>query len=430
MGMVAGTVCAVSVHAADLDEATLQTVDGTCGIHYLTSKNTQGWSVEITGGTCPNELLNGYADVAVLNAFGQVVDQIYGYFSNGYWTGNQQLNAPVLKRTSDEKGVQKAIFIAGSNKKFRIDYIGQMSAQKNAGGTYNPLSFCGPFRVLAVTQNTGLFDDEQTVQDVIDDATENARLFCPAEKRMMLFASTKMEPKQQDIFFFADVNLQTGEHNIVTKADSKPMVIKQEGGEVVSLVIPERKKTPVLKRGYVDRSREPIASPVRPAVPVTEDVFHPTVDFEDVVSLPVPEMAVASDVTIDELEPSTVTVLETALPMDELPVPETIAEPSPETMVKRSLVAEKMISPIAHLRVMAQVMRQPVTGTAVVHIETVGLDGTAKTDEPAVLTLAGADMRRGWAIAHGVFTFDENGGRVDVTEVFPCIAPMCKDLLP
>ncbi len=424
MGGLFGTGLAVSAAAAGLDESLLETADGQCRIYYLTTKNTQGWTIKTDSTDCPNQLLNGHTEVSVYNAFGQMVDTIYGYFSNGYWTGDQHLNAPVLKRTSDEKGVQKAIFIAGSNKARRIDYIGQMSSQKTATGEYAPLSFCAPFRVLAVTQNTDVFNDEAAVQDIIDDAAANARSFCPAEKRMMFFASTKMEPQHADIFFFADVNLQTGEQNIVTKADSKPMLIKQEAGEVVSLVIPDKKKTPVIKRGYIDRSQQPIVSPMRPIAPVSVDTFEPVADYHPPINLPVPDVATPR---------AEVAVTLPVSPVPEIPVVEPEPEPlDPILSERRAMVSTLTLDPIAHLRVMMKVMKRPVTGYTVVHIDSVGLDGTGKADEPVQLTLAGKNLRRGWAIVSGLFTFNthNDAGHADITQLIPCTAPMCKDLLP
>ncbi len=432
LGGLFGAGLAVSAGAANLDEVLLETADGQCSIHYLTDKNTQGWSIQTDSYDCPNQLLNGHAEVSIYNAFGQVVDHIYGYFSSGYWTGNQHLNAPVLKRTSDEKGVQKAIFIVGTNKTKRIDYIGQMSAHKTATGDYAPLSFCAPFRVLAVTQNTDVFNNEETAQEIIDDAAEKAKYFCPSEKRMMFFASTKMEPKQTDIFFFADVNLKTGAQNIVTKADSKPMVIKQEGGEVVSLVIPDHKKAPALKRGYIDRSKQPVASPLRPIAPVTVDTFDPVTDYDMPVDLPLPDMVSDGPDFSEELDVSAdaADTTEVAAPEESFVPAETQIDPM--LAEKRAAVSAMTLDPIAHLRVMMKVMKRPVTGNTVVHIESVGLDGTAKTDEPVQLILAGANLRRGWAVVSGLFTFDSDTGtgQADISGLIPCTSPMCKDLLP
>lgn len=230
-----------TVHAYLLDEQVLKTKGGKCQIHYLTEKNTKGWYIETERNECPRDKwLDGYHNITVYNAFSKPVEKLYGYFSKGYWTGNAWIEAPLLTRSSEDLGVQKATFHVAKDKAGEIDYIGQMIARKGKDGSYSVFNVCNPFRLLAVTKKIKAFEDPRFLQLIFKDIEKNVRRFCPAEKKVMLFVSPVVEPNQSDIVFYADIDLERHSSKVVWKDKDKeeaPGVKKREQPSYESVVV-------------------------------------------------------------------------------------------------------------------------------------------------------------------------------------------------
>lgn len=204
-----------------LDEQVLKTKTGKCQIRYLTEKNTKGWYVETERNECGADgWLDGYHNIVVYNAFSKPLEKLYGYFSKGYWTGNTWIEAPLLTRSSEELGVQKATFYVAKDKENGIEYIGQMVANKSKEGAYSVFNICSPFRLLAVTDQVDLFEDPHVQQQIFKNIEKHVRRFCPAEKKVMLFVSPIIEPEQSDIILYANVDLQHHESEVVWQEEA------------------------------------------------------------------------------------------------------------------------------------------------------------------------------------------------------------------
>jgi len=204
-------VCSLP-HSADaflLEEQQISSKDGTCKMRYLTEKNAKGWHFVANQLNCPNDgWLDGYHDITIFDAFSQPTEKIYGYFSYGYWTGDAFVDAPFLTRFSEELGVQKATFLLAKDDLNDMDYIGQMVATKNQNGDYGSFHVCDPFRLLIVTEQIPAFANKKRQQLIFKNIEKHVRTICPVADKVMLFVSPVIEPKQEDIVFYSEIDLK------------------------------------------------------------------------------------------------------------------------------------------------------------------------------------------------------------------------------
>lgn len=240
LGFVLGVFCITNAHAYLLEEQTLKTPKNKCQIIYLTEKDTRGWHIKTEREECgKDKFLTGYHHITVYNAFKNPVEDLYGYFSNGYWTGNDYIRNVEFKRFSDELGIQKATFSFYVDNKNEIEYIGQMSTQKTNAGTYPAFQVCEPFRVLGVVKDLQILDNPHILQTIFKTVEKETRRFCPTEKRVMLFLSDTENPQQTDIRLFVKMNLATHRHQIIRPKEEEiptPQLIKTETGETVTRI--------------------------------------------------------------------------------------------------------------------------------------------------------------------------------------------------
>jgi hypothetical protein len=83
------------------------------------------------------------------------------------------------------------------------------------------------------------------------------------------------------------------------------------------------------------------------------------------------------------------------------------------------------ITSLNHLDVQSRIMEKPVKGRVVVHIDTIDLDGTAKTDLPKVIELKHhPKLKIGWAIVQGMFYQNQ----MQVSDIKFCQQEWCKDV--
>lgn len=505
-----------------LDEQMLKTKDQSCSFYYLTTKNTQGWYFKTSSEACQNGFLNGYADVTVYNAFSKPIEQIYGYFSNGYWTGEERLGKKdILSRVSDEYGVQKAFFLVDEDKTSDIRYIGQMNARKTKEGSYTPFSFCKPFKVLAVTPNEALFQNPHTVQSLLDTIQKQVREVCPDEEQIMFFASSEKKPTVEDIFFYADVNLKTGEttvkhrvkESVAMRGDGK-IPVRREKSVVLSRFVPNKstvslamadqkvsENNPPLEKqqsvsvqadknrvslseqdlilkssvlptgiegnelGQESASRERMLKKVEKSdeAPLTDflteserAVFLGKAIDKSSLSETAEETGAVSDADDDEqpvqsffseddeemkttlfsdgLEYGTVNrpeAEESQSLQQGLDLKEAEKQENPH-MNTHSSAESQVLDKAPHLRVVSRVLKKPVYGTAIVHIQkTAG--NTAWVDKPIPLVLQGQNLVPEWGIVSGLFIFPDDKTKKDTEDVvrvssfMPCQEAYCRD---
>ena len=205
--------------AETLNEGQLFTKDQSCQFHYLTNQNTTGWYFEIEDGVCQNKLAQGKMTLSIFDAFQRPIEQIFGYFNQGYWVGNTPLQKEVLTRTSDQ-ATQKLTFLIGKDDFLKALFIGQMSADPKKDNQYGPFILCEPMKMLVVSEDKDLFQTQANQVSLFEKAQKFAAELCPQQETLMLFGSTKIDPKQEDIFFYADLNVQQENARILKTPDT------------------------------------------------------------------------------------------------------------------------------------------------------------------------------------------------------------------
>ena len=95
---------------------------------------------------------------------------------------------------------------------------------------------------------------------------------------------------------------------------------------------------------------------------------------------------------------------------------------------KTSQKTEEKFLPITslnHLDVQSRITEKPTKGRVVVHINTIDLDGTAKTDLPKVIELKHhPKLKIGWAVVQGMFYQNQ----MQVSDIKFCQQEWCKDV--
>lgn len=352
----------------------LTTEDAACHFFYPTHKNTQGWYIKTSSSDmCQNGTVNKHGEVTIYNAFSEPVEQFYGFFNGGYWLGQTSLSADVISAKAENDSVYKVSFVLPNDTGFDIKYISQMSAQKQNNKTYGPFTFCAPFRILVQTEDFGLFKDKNLTTEIIDDIARQARRLCPTEQAIQLFGATKENPKQEDIFFYADINLQTAQID-VKRNEAEAFAKRFED-------IKTKSETPLDTISLTDTA-------------LTTDSLHNTPSI----------------------------------------IPTEIITPVPKTEQAQDLKNNTaVLDKVPHLLTLSRLTGAPVSGTAAVEISKVS-DNTAVAIKPLPLNLTGDNLQTGWAIISGDFKHktgkqaSQLTGSVTISSFIPCATAYCVEI--
>ena len=289
--------------------------------------------------------------------------------------GQTQLTADIVSARAENDNVYKVSFELPSDSGFDIRYICQMSTHKQNGKTYGPFTFCAPFRILVQTEDFGLFKDKSLTTEIIDEVARHARRLCPSESTIQLFGATSENPKQDDIFFYADINLQTAQIDV--KRNDADIFTKrhQKQSTEISEMMPDGNNTSVI-------------ADTQPSV--TFD----TPNEADIIT-PVPKPIELSD--DDKTKPAS------------------------------------MLDTVPNLLTLSRLTASAVHGTAVVEITQV-TPSEAIATKPLHITLSGDNLKTGWAVISGDFKHKtgkkaaELTGSVTVTSFVPCTEAYCTDI--
>lgn len=383
---IACLLCTLATPSFATNQEGLQTQDKSCRFYYLTSKNTQGWYISVSPEMCKNGLVQGQGQITIYNAFSKPTEQIYGFFNAGYWTGETALSASILGRSVDPDGTQKVFFNVPNDSYIEAKFIGQMTALKQKDGTYGTFSFCNPFRVLVQTSKTDTFQNQDLTTNLIDTLVKQVRTFCPAERTILLYASSTDRPKPEDIFFYASVDLQTAHIDV-----KKNMAFTQ--------TIPTSTEQPIFEEQAID-------------MPLVSDV--PTLPTD------------LSDLGIEALQESEINA----------PTSDPLIVPVPKTSEITALLPQEipaLLDKVPHLLVSSKILKKPVLGAAVVRIKSIQ-GSIAVADKPATLQITGDGLTPGWGIISGTFAYQQGvanlglQGTVQVSSFVPCTQERCQEL--
>lgn len=380
----------------------LTTTDRSCAVHYLTHQNTTGWYLTEVEGECPYGVLDGYGSLAVRNAFGKVVDQRNGMFAQGYWMGTDPMRVTLKSLFLGDLEEQTLVYQLGDDKQLNIRYLGTSKAVRRSDKSYGPFLGCNPARILAVTPDTSIFEDESIQQDIIQSVIRRVQNVCSEPDKIYLYASKKENPENADVAFFADISLAEQQikvrrlpsssrtRNILaigSEDDNKPRPreIRHETGLPVVQVTPvkptapiSRTENPVLDIPLKTDSTKDTVTPINPAQILKHQVQIPT------------GPSVKTDFFNDD------TTIQ----------PPVLTDPPPSVPIDANHLDE-----VPHLLTASRLLGQPVDGKALVHIARFDNDGSVLIDEPVALRAKGSRLSLGWGIAEGEFLYDSQSDR-------------------
>jgi len=338
----------------------ITTTDRNCAIHYLTHDNTTGWYLTEFEGDCQSGVLEGAGLVTVRNAFGKTVGQLNGFFRQGYWMGNQEVLAPLKTLLLRDDPEQTLVVDLGREDHLDVRYLGKLTAARRSDNTYGPFVGCRPAQVLAVTTQPELFEDETVQQGLINSAINRAKQLCWGTEWIYFYASQTENPDNQDIIFFADINLETRKikvRRLPSSGHNRDLLTLGTSGSAIPQPKEIRRETglPVVQITPVKPEQEEkmLAQPQAQTVQVSSQVQS------------VPQVPVVD--TQNELLPPN---------LDDIPA----------------------------LLTASRLLKQPIDGKALIHIHHFNEKGEAVLDEPVPLRATGSALSIGWGVAEGMFT--------------------------
>ena len=247
-----------------------------------------------------------------------------------------------------------------------IQYLGKMTSTRRSDKTYGPFLACDPVRVLAVTSDIDLFVDDSVQHNLISSVVQKSRALCPETVQIQFYAADRDDPQDEDIFFFADIDLET-QHIKVRRVPSSSRDRKTIEIETKAEPISEDNAMPVENK---DLAEKEILYP---------DPVAPTLKQLETVKLPILDV-------------------NTEMRLDKIP----------------------------HLLTASRLLQQPVDGKVLVHVERFDEIGRAVVDRPVMLTAKGSGLSLGWGVLSGRFEYlPLNGklegarGRVEVDSFIP-----------
>ena len=424
-----------------LEEQQIPSKDGSCKMRYLTEKNAKGWHFTANHLNCPNNgWIEGYHDITIFDAFSQPTEKVYGYFSYGYWTGDAFVDAPFLTRFSEELGVQKATFLLAKDDLNDMDYIGQMVAKKNQNGDYGSFHVCDPFRLLIVTEQIPAFANKKRQQLIFKNIEKHVRSICPVADKVMLFVSPVIEPKQEDIVFYSEIDLK----NHTSKDTWQEEALKKSGhysktieiANLEDIISPQEKDLDALRASLTKKID------LLPFKNVTKNQH--SINFADNDFSKQEENLLTNK--IDQIE--TTPILKTKHPVsfdtfdEEIQTPQNdlkqqernsalfsfpIPQKSYQHKEKETIKQEE--HPIAHQCILSKVKKEPVPVSFIGYISS-NSNKASYTTKPLTLIIQGKVLKNGWYKIVGMLNTNNQTqfyrGTIKVKTIQSCKNKLCE----
>ena len=377
----------------------ITTTDRTCGLHYLTHGNTVGWYLTDVEGSCLNGLLNGAARVTLRNAFGKVVQNMNGFFAQGYPIHSNYGNITLKTLWLSDTPNQSLVFDLGNEEKFNIRYLGKMSAEQQSDDTYSAFNACEPAIVLAVTKELNLFEDESVQQELINSVLNNLAPICPDAHQVYFYGSTKENPENKDIAFFADINLESG-HIKIRRLPSSPRYrdILKNPSEAADMPVPKE-------------IRRETGLPVVQITPVKPENKSVSIEGEEseLLEEPISDQSIIDSSFEVAAPPQPIPVIQSAPKPVAIPSPQPVTQPitipkKESKQVETSTDPTPVWDDVPALLTASRLLKQPVEGKVLVHIAQFDAMGIALTDNPVALRIKGDKIPLGWVVVQGDFS--------------------------
>ncbi|MBO5998020.1 MAG: hypothetical protein J6P93_05805 [Alphaproteobacteria bacterium] len=187
-----------------LNEYLIYTPDKKCFLHFLSTtppamyKNIQIiQQADLEGVQC---LEKGFASVNITDDNNNLIQNLNGYFLNGFFIGSLPLNSYAIKRSAERNGTQNLFYFIDKDDNLKIQYVGKMQAHlKN--NVYSHFEACYPFEILLQTQNKSLFEDDSTIKNLFTVAKSYAQTICPHVDHIVLSATDSPSLDKSGLFF-------------------------------------------------------------------------------------------------------------------------------------------------------------------------------------------------------------------------------------
>lgn len=379
----------------------IATTDRSCTIHYTTRRNTTGWFLSDLDGSCPNGWLNGPATITIRDAFAKPVEQISGFWVDGYRTEPIAVPVQINDISGDETGTRILSFDMGQEERLDIRYVGRMTAEPLADGTYGPFMACAPVQILAITSDLSLFEDETIQQELINTAINQARFLCPKATHIYFYAADTLRPQNKDVAFFADIDL-----------DGRKIKVKRVPS---SSRIRDILKNPDQGIPVPRIVRQGTGTPIMQVQPIKQTKKEPTPTSSAVSQRPLTPLARTASP-----RPAPTSSQQASGPVSQMPIPVSRKAPQPADPEPQitSQPTPPVLDALPHLLTAARLLKQPVDGKALVHISGFDDSGAAVIDQPVALRATGTGLSLGWGIAEGLYSYTPPAGTVPTVKGF------------
>ena len=234
---------------AGLDETVLYSADKKCAVRYLTPTPKTGWTIE-THQNCSNGWVNDYATVHILGPDHQVKEILKGFFLDGYWLDRFPAKGTLQDRTNPQENVQALTYVMNTDEE-EVTYLVQLRAERPEKSIYSAFKGCPVFRLLAITKNRDLFQNEAFQEHLAQKALAYAGRLCAELETVAVFGATRPDARANDIVFQMQIDPKTKEKNIIPlsmdfqNSDiNEPLELRRESGTVLLAVTadPEQQK--------------------------------------------------------------------------------------------------------------------------------------------------------------------------------------------
>ena len=369
------------------------TTDRTCGVHYLSrGKNTIGWFLTDVEGSCPQGVLQGEGYVVIRNAFGKEVERISGFFTQGYWTGAEDVNVPLVTLYLRDSKSQTLSFDFGHEERLKIRYLGKMVSMERSDGTYGPFMTCETVSILAQTSEISLFEDSDVQQELINSVINRAQNVCPDVEQIYFYGSEKENPENKDIVFFADINMATRQIRVRRLPSS---------GRTKNILQPTDTRGSVVPKPVEVRHEK--ALPIVEIKPIIERNEQRDLESQNNVEI---VQAIPVQTPVKPIE----VVSESSVKAQSKQ--EVLSDVNVEPVIEEKLDSSGVLDAIPNLLTASRLLQQPVEGKAWVRIARFEEDGSAIVEEPVLLALRGKHLSIGWGIIEGMFSYVSSSGQI------------------
>lgn len=439
IGMCIGGIVSAAI-AAPAGDVVLRSADG-CQMHYVTEKNTVGWRIDGQTGACLDGWIDGYAEVTISDAFQKPVEQVFGYFRNGFWVGSEPISFPVIDLSTPADGVRALSVALGESEVDGIRYVGQLRAERMADGSFGAFTGCPTARVLAVTDRSGVFEDETVQSVLLNEAIHQAQVMCPAVDVIYFYGASVVQPTDADVFFFAEIDLGLRQIQVrrlpssaARRAEAARMarVRAEPSGVPIMRVTPIRPNTTSVEAVHMSEETD------MAAVPVVDTPFD-----SEVPGGVETDVNTSSDGMVWAAESRFIGQTER---MAEIAKEEAASGAEPSDTVGEALnnqavatedvaVPEVVYDAVPHLLTASRLLGKPVSGQAAVHVFRVDLSGQAWIDLPVPMKANGRLVQTGWNMVSGLFSAERPTGTkpgavapmgtIVMTDAVACAADGC-----